>query len=755
MSGHPAALTATGTSTGVVEDLLYESAGRLPEFAHHGADLEEPGMLERVVGQLAWRRELILVCGDAKPTASSANGLNTLMQLRSLKLHHVLYLSDSAASCAAVKLAMPAVACVWSSRIPSTKPKNGGLCVQLYWGYAFYFYDLRKHYAARMTIELGINVLQTDTDVVWLANPYPALKTVYGSVQIVAMSDRPMVNAGVFYAQNVTAGDGAAWVLRELARRIHTFILRPSAVKDYVPWAQPPFYANVDEQTLMNDCVRSAIANVSSFAQATAGWEVKRHRTGTLMNRSFNFKRTPEYRLLTWLNRKVPSMAQNPKLPQPVRIREICGHPTIRSPGTVYPLHSVGSSAPARATVAVGPTWLFMHLPSSHAASSIRRCRSAANASAHAAAAAGGTPADAPLVAPFIMGHLAGVRTGAWSRRALMRAYGWWHPQADLLISRQLGWGRRTRTLLLLGGLGGSEGDAAADVALLEGSLSTQAHLDVLAANLLLLGLLSNRRVVVPEVPCSLTSSSGRGYGNRQVGARPESRTLTCAWMPPKDCWAVEYVTQLEYERERKERGHVEGAHDLLASGRAPRHAAVAAAVAAAAGRTAGAVAGASSTSQCESNARQLVHSLTLPPRGSVAGNTSLLSLRRRLRELVCDSRPALAILPAAGGAPLEPLARNGTGRASARRKQQRMAMLELLTRTPLIRHPKTMLPALGVAPGLGGARAPRLANVSIDRRRSDMLCIESLYKIALKPSSGKLSAPKAAASPSAESGLA
>ena len=112
----------------------------------------------------------------------------------------------------------------WSSRISPTKPKNGGLCVQLYWGYAFYFYDLRKHYTSRMTSEFGINVLHTDTDVVWLANPYPALKRVFGRQQIIGMSDRPMINAGVFYAQNIAAGDGASWVLRELSRRIHTFL---------------------------------------------------------------------------------------------------------------------------------------------------------------------------------------------------------------------------------------------------------------------------------------------------------------------------------------------------------------------------------------------------------------------------------------------------------------------------------------------------------------------------------------------------
>lgn len=219
-------------------DVLFESASRLPPFTEFGADLNVPGTLERVVSQIAYRGEVILVCGDAAPTASSANGLNTVLQLYALRLHHVLYISDSRSSCDRLRDAVPSLACVWSSRLSPAKPKGGGLCVELYWGYAFYFYDLRKHYAARMAIDLGINVLQTDTDVVWLANPYPALKRVYGGQQIVAMQDRPMINAGVFYAQNVREGDGAAWVLRELARRIHEFILHPEAVQRYVPWAR-------------------------------------------------------------------------------------------------------------------------------------------------------------------------------------------------------------------------------------------------------------------------------------------------------------------------------------------------------------------------------------------------------------------------------------------------------------------------------------------------------------------------------------
>ena len=619
-----------------VTDDLYQSAGHLPVFSHHSTDLEEPGMLAKVIEQVSYRKEIILVCGDVKPTASAANGLNTLMQFRALQLHHVLYLSDSAASCASLRLALPEVACVWSSRISPTKPKNGGLCVQLYWGYAFYFYDLRKHYTSRMTSEFGINVLHTDTDVVWLANPYPALKRVFGRQQIIGMSDRPMINAGVFYAQNIAAGDGASWVLRELSRRIHTFLLRPSAVRDYVPWAQPPYYANVDEQTLMNDCVRSAIANVTSFAQATAGWEVKRHRTGTLMNKSFVWKRTPEYRLNAWLNRVVPAQGRKAPLDEAVPLNQLCGSPLMRSAGVAYPLHSVGSSAPPSATLTIGPTWLFMHLPSSMAASSIRRCRSLSNSSTGVR----------PGAAPFIMAHLAGVRTGAWSRRALIRAYGWWDARADALIARQLGWFRpNAGSLHVLSGAA-----PAGSQSLPLSAVPSQAHLDVLVANLLLLGALTDRRVVVPEVSCSITASSSpqRGYGNRPVGARSTRDPIaTCAWMPPKECWAVRYATQLEYEYEMA-RG----------TAPAPRHAG--------AGTTPEAAACAESKGQGR-GLPSLSHNLTAPTRDL-------------LHQLPCESNPALAVLPRAmagvGGSTLEQLARTPILRYESRRLLKRTLRL-------------------------------------------------------------------------------
>lgn len=158
-------------------------------------------------------------------------------------------------------------------------------------------------------------MLQTDTDVVWLANPYPAFKTAYAGQQLITMSDRPLLNAGVFYTQNVRPGDGAAWVLQEVSRRVHLFLTTPEAVRWYVPWARPPFYANLDEQTLMNDCVRSSIANVTCYAQATAGWEVATHRTRTRLTGAAMDGPYPNTNPNANTDPKLKPKPNNPRLP--------------------------------------------------------------------------------------------------------------------------------------------------------------------------------------------------------------------------------------------------------------------------------------------------------------------------------------------------------------------------------------------------------------------------------------------------------
>ena len=453
------------------------------------------------------------------------------------------------------------------------------------------------------------------------------------------------------------------------------------------------------------------------------------------------------------------------------------------------------------------PVGLFMHLPSSMAAGSIRKCRSVGNATEAAAAASGVVGTSTPWhrqQQPFIMAHLAGVRTGAWSRRALMRAYGWWHVAADDLIARQLGWNRRPHGTLVLLPAGGSGLRSSEDVheqrTLMGKTITSLARLDVLVANLLLIGSLSGRRVVIPELPCQFAAvSTHRGYGTRPVGARAALEAeQSCAWMPPKECWAAEYTTQLEYERERQAEGatqagatqvgatqagaamagaaqqpaaagHAEGraeggrrlesaesaenekrvrghpaekrrAARLLGSGgksgggkngggkawEVPRALAAARALA-----QQGAGAGVDEATRCEDAGRLLAHGLTLAANRASSRNATLSALKRRLRELPCDTRDTLAVLPTAAAAKLAPISRScsmaraqlavGSSRLVAlvalvalvvlparRRQVSQMLFLELLARVPLMRHPSRML-------GLGGdlGKAMRLSNTT------------------------------------------
>jgi hypothetical protein len=148
----------------------FESAGHLEPFTLNGADVANSSTLEAVVRQVAFRNELILLCGDGK-SGGSPNALNTALQFYALRLRHVLFVSDSAHSCERLRAGLPELACVWSSRVSRSKPRVDGECVKRFWDMRFYFYDVRKHLVAQLAGELGVNVLQTDTDVAWFGNP--------------------------------------------------------------------------------------------------------------------------------------------------------------------------------------------------------------------------------------------------------------------------------------------------------------------------------------------------------------------------------------------------------------------------------------------------------------------------------------------------------------------------------------------------------------------------------------------------------
>ena len=121
-----------------------------PRFAAFGADLESPGVLAAAARQIAWRGEVILACGDGTDYASPT-ALNVVLQFYALKLHHVLYVSDTPQSCERLRTGISDLKCVWSSRIPTTRPPHDGICVKRYWDMRFFFYDLRSALAAART----------------------------------------------------------------------------------------------------------------------------------------------------------------------------------------------------------------------------------------------------------------------------------------------------------------------------------------------------------------------------------------------------------------------------------------------------------------------------------------------------------------------------------------------------------------------------------------------------------------------------
>jgi hypothetical protein len=179
----------------------WESAGKLPPFTAFGTDVESPGGLERVAAQIAYKREIFLVCGDGSAYASPT-ALNTVLQLYALRIRHVLYMSDGPAACARLRRAVPSLACAWSSVINTSKPAHDSVLVRKWWDMRFYFYNVRKHVLSRLAGELGYNVLQSDTDVAFFANPYPALKQgTLAQHQLIVQPDLPLANAGVLYAQ--------------------------------------------------------------------------------------------------------------------------------------------------------------------------------------------------------------------------------------------------------------------------------------------------------------------------------------------------------------------------------------------------------------------------------------------------------------------------------------------------------------------------------------------------------------------------
>ena len=243
-----------------------------PYFGPLLNDLEAPGALYAAAAAVARtvgdQKEIILMAtGPDKTSVQMTN--NSLVSLGRLGLRpHVMLLADQWTTCEDM---LRSGNCYWSSRMLRAQPSDSLTNRQFWKGWRFPFYYLKKKYMADL-VNLGFSVLQVDTDTVWMHDPFTMLRLMTKS-SLVAMRDVGLANAGILYAR---PGVAASRLLGETAWRIQMMTNWPEVVPKLVRFAQtPPFYANSDDQTLLNDAIVSAVLGNRTFLGSTARYEAR------------------------------------------------------------------------------------------------------------------------------------------------------------------------------------------------------------------------------------------------------------------------------------------------------------------------------------------------------------------------------------------------------------------------------------------------------------------------------------------------
>ena len=205
-------------------------------------------------------RDVVLLFTAGDPTSLDLCA-NALLQMRAIGLEeHALVVAERHDHCERLAERRVRAACGWSSRILE-RPPSHSFALQRFWDSRFRFYYAKKYWLAEL-VRSGFGVLQADTDTIWNADPLPTLRSINASV--VVQYDAPFANAGVVYAR--PGGARAQTMLDKLAWSIQLMQNRPSAIARIVPFATPPFYGNMDDQTGLNDAIVVAVTQNESYA---------------------------------------------------------------------------------------------------------------------------------------------------------------------------------------------------------------------------------------------------------------------------------------------------------------------------------------------------------------------------------------------------------------------------------------------------------------------------------------------------------
>lgn len=224
-------------------------------------DLESPGAMVAAAAAVATAtRDVVLLFTAGDPTSLDLCA-NALLQMRKIGLEeHALVVAERHDHCERLASRKVRAACGWSSRILEHPPSDS-FALRRFWDNRFRFYHAKKYWLAEL-VRSGFGVLQADTDTIWAANPLPLLRSINASV--VVQSDAPFANAGLMYAR--PGGLRAQTMLDKLAWAIQLMQNRPSAISRIVPFATPPFYGNMDDQTGLNDAIVVAVTQNESYA---------------------------------------------------------------------------------------------------------------------------------------------------------------------------------------------------------------------------------------------------------------------------------------------------------------------------------------------------------------------------------------------------------------------------------------------------------------------------------------------------------
>ena len=227
-----------------------------------GGNLSDPLVLREAVASRSFQRESILFAFDF---CSIGDALNLALHLRRAGFEHFLPLSDGAETCAALRRAARSrgvgeTPCYWSSwpsshegwtrwgsspSCISALRKQKACVIEQLWA--------SRYAAAATLLAAGANVFHMDTDTVLVSDPYLALKRPpFSKHNFIFLRESP-INGGLWYAQETREGEGAQWIIAEVARRTLETIslpLKPRTREKLLP----PF-----DQAMLADTFHSAL----------------------------------------------------------------------------------------------------------------------------------------------------------------------------------------------------------------------------------------------------------------------------------------------------------------------------------------------------------------------------------------------------------------------------------------------------------------------------------------------------------------